>query len=54
MQTKMSATDDLYKIILVSKSTQKYQRIYIPNWSISRNGGRQFKNGNDSETSRVS
>ena len=50
----MSATDDLYKIILASKSTQIYQEIYIANCSISRNGGRQFKNGNDAETSRVS
>ena len=29
IKTKMSATDDLYKIILASKSTQKYQEIYI-------------------------
>ena len=27
-KTKKSATDDLYKIILASKSTQKYQEIY--------------------------
>ena len=50
----MSATDGLYKIILASKSTQKYQEICIANWSISRYGGRQYKNGNDAETSRVS